>query len=287
MTACERSTSSRPSEADSSLTASSNTNPSPPSRSTPIAVPSSESEQRKAGSRASPSTSAMYASSIPRPTPDEWTRCAQASLARTLAALALARASMERALASTPRSSDAFASYDAGSRSWRTCQTSFLTDLTASPETWPSWGMTRDGAAFQVATPALPAMASGGGAWPRPCATDYKGSAGGGNVVGNSLMPWPRPTSRDSTFSRRHGYMISGHSGTTLTDACEIHHGATTRQAGQRLPATVLPNPDFAEWLIRWPCGWSRLDSEPSEMAKTLSSRPRPGTCSEGPDLGT
>jgi site-specific DNA-cytosine methylase len=81
--------------------------------------------------------------------------------------------------------------------------------------------------------------------------------------------------------SRRHGYMIKGHSGTTLTDACQIHLGVTTRAAGDRQPALVLPNPEFAEWLMRLPGGWSRIGSPPSEMDKTCSPAPLRGAYSE------
>ncbi len=80
--------------------------------------------------------------------------------------------------------------------------------------------------------------------------------------------------------------MITGHSGTTLTDACEAHHGVEPRKPGQKLPATVLPNPDFSEWILRLPAQWSLLDSPPSGMRKILSSQRPHGGSSAGLEPG-
>lgn len=106
---------------------------------------------------------------------------------------------------------------------------------------------------------------------------------GGGSAAGSSPKAWPRPTKQDSVGSRRIGYVKgSMHSGTTMTDACAIHLGETIGPAGNGPRIMVLPNPDFVEWLMRWPGGWSRLDSPESETDKIRSAPPRRGACSEG-----
>jgi hypothetical protein len=70
--------------------------------------------------------------------------------------------------------------------------------------------------------------------------------------------------------------------GTTLTDACVIHLGEKTGRGGTTQRTMVLPSPEFAEWLMRWPGGWSRLDSPPLGMGK-IRSLPQPlGASSEG-----
>lgn len=48
--------------------------------------------------------------------------------------------------------------------------------------------------------------------------------------------PWPTPTDRDCSSSRRHGYMLTGHPGTTLTDAADL--------AGERASWATPKNSD-------------------------------------------
>ena len=66
---------------------------------------------------------------------------------------------------------------------------------------------------------------------------------------------WPTPTHRDATLSRRHGYMLTGHSGTTLTDAVVLHMcpTAVTREVGIRSESPAAPNPEFVEALMGFP----------------------------------
>jgi hypothetical protein len=68
---------------------------------------------------------------------------------------------------------------------------------------------------------------------------------------------WPSPTVSDHNASRRHGYTITGHSGTTLTDAMLEWYGL----AESKDPPRVL-NPDFCEALLALPEGWTNVDDE-------------------------
>ncbi len=70
--------------------------------------------------------------------------------------------------------------------------------------------------------------------------------------------------------------------GTTLTDACVIHLGEKIGRGGKTQRIMVLPSPEFAEWLMRWPGGWSRLDSAPLATGRIRSSPQRLGESSEG-----
>ena len=71
---------------------------------------------------------------------------------------------------------------------------------------------------------------SGSRSWPTPTSRDWKdGGNPDVNVPLNSLLgrvvwltSWPTPTATDGESSARHGYMIKGHSGTTLTDAANL-----------------------------------------------------------------
>lgn len=75
---------------------------------------------------------------------------------------------------------------------------------------------------------------------------------------------WPTATVSDASASRRHGYMLTGHSGTTLTDAVIAFLGLPKRTPGEHVPSPAIPNPDFVEELMGFPVGWTRLDGSDS-----------------------
>ncbi len=77
---------------------------------------------------------------------------------------------------------------------------------------------------------------------------------------------WPTPTETDESLSRRHGYTINGHSGTTLTDAVLIHLGLMRhRKPGERIPAPAGPAPAFSGALMGFPPGWTDTSLQPTE----------------------
>ncbi len=78
---------------------------------------------------------------------------------------------------------------------------------------------------------------------------------------------WPSPTVSDHNASRRHGYTITGHSGTTLTDAMLQWYGIDESED----PPWVL-NPDFTEALMGLPMGWTLLDDESACAALGMQS---------------
>lgn len=71
----------------------------------------------------------------------------------------------------------------------------------------------------------------------------------------SDTLCWPSPTVSDHNASRRHGYTITGHSGTTLTDAMLAWYGIDESEE----PPMVL-NPEFSEALMGLPMGWTLLD---------------------------
>lgn len=70
--------------------------------------------------------------------------------------------------------------------------------------------------------------------------------------------------------------------GTTLTDACVIHLVEKTGRGGSEQRTMVLPNPEFAEWLMRLPGGWSNIEWQQSGTGKTSLPAPLHGQCLEG-----
>jgi hypothetical protein len=106
--------------------------------------------------------------------------------------------------------------------SWRTPQCSLLEDLDVFSETWPRWGMMRDGECWERTIPELPTNEIGFGLWPTPTCHNSK-EAG-----------YP------SEFTRN-----------TPTLTSQAHGGK---------PIQLMSlNPIWVEWLMGWPIGWTDL----------------------------
>lgn len=183
-----------------------------------------------------------------------------------------------------------------GSSSSRTSQCFDGEVLALSSLTFPRAGMMRRGIAYPLPPSApltdvtgsswsrgeytsLDTWAKRATQWPTPTARDWK--SGASNQHGKNARPlnevaalWPTPTAMDAANSRRHGYTLSGHGGTTLSDAMDFHHHQTPRTPGRRGQAQVDLNPEFVEVLMGFPVGWTEIpDSELSEMRSSRKSR--------------
>lgn len=167
---------------------------------------------------------------------------------KTSATRARELASKVVAAASGSRCCVAFAHFDRASSSWKTAQVSLFGDSKLCSADLPTRGTMRSGSLFVQPTPEL---------------------------LTDEPEPglWPTPTASDSRVSRRHGYMIEAHAGTTLTDAVCIHHGAVTRTVGEHTPSEVAVSPAFAEALMGFSPGWTELGSPPSATPSCPSAR--------------
>jgi hypothetical protein len=122
-------------------------------------------------------------------------------------------------------------------------------------ETWPRWGMMRDGECWELATLAHRTEGIESGLlerWPTPQSRDYKGSSGrsmkGTEIdLPTKVKMWPTPTAHNA----KEGGFPSEHSRNTPT---------LSAQAGGTL------NPTWTEWLMGWPLGWT--DLKPLETDK-------------------
>jgi DNA (cytosine-5)-methyltransferase 1 len=99
--------------------------------------------------------------------PAEWTAFMRGFLARTLARLAEASASVEQSLGSGQRLCVWPVSFDRVTSSWRTQQLSLDGALTLYSETWPRSGSMRNGACYPRPQLALRIVENGGGVWQR------------------------------------------------------------------------------------------------------------------------
>jgi len=119
-----------------------------------------------------------------------------------------------------------FVKYYLDSSLWRTHQCSLLGDLEPFSETWPSWGLMRDGECWEQQMSARRIKEIGFGLWPTPVKSDHQARRPSKNWAGTDLpsMVW-----------RRNG--------------------------GIENPSKppVKLNPEWVAWLMGWPLGWTSL----------------------------
>jgi hypothetical protein len=162
-----------------------------------------------------------------------------------------------------------FVKYEPDSSLWRTHQCSLLGDLDEFSETWPQWGLMRDGECWEQKTLEQTIRGTESGlseqTWPTPrscsamSSTITPESAWKENrfpnletVVGRRI--WPTPASMDHKGSGKTGKLRD-----RLDYATE--RGATKSQIYGKPLATGKLNPMWVEWLMGWPLGWTDLKS--------------------------
>lgn len=146
------------------------------------------------------------------------------SRARTLASPATVTDSTDHDLQCGSRWRGSLAKYDPQESKWKTAQCSLLGGSEEFLETWPKWGTTVDGELFLLPVPALPTYERESGFFPTPVASMCKGS---------SIKSLIRKDGRDRTRDRLDHFIYA-------------HHGGKL-------------NPEWAEWLMGWPIGWTDL----------------------------
>jgi hypothetical protein len=140
---------------------------------------------------------------------------------------------------------------------------------------------------FRQGGPSLAGAVAALEEWPTPTASRYGSSNNGEREPGQEFRMqgkpsldtiaskglWPTATSQDAASSRRHGYMPTAHTGTTLTDAMCSHHGQEIKKAGEPSRMRMVLNPEFVESLVGLPVGYTALhDSKPSATSSCPTS---------------
>jgi len=135
---------------------------------------------------------------------------------------------------------ESLAKWDQDSCSWKTHQCSLLGDLELFSGTWPKWGLMRNGGCW-AQTSLVQRIAGTEFGWlPTPTATDWM-------------------TGKVNGIEHRNRRFIR----TSLTSGTEF--GANLRDAFRLMTGKALP-PNFSEWMMGWPIGWT--DLKPLEMDK-------------------
>lgn len=116
-----------------------------------------------------------------------------------------------------------FARYDPHTSSWKTVQSSLVADLEQFSETWPKWGLMRNGACSAVEMSEPPTSETVSGFWhPTPTTRDWKGASNGQKLDYSRWTTW-------------------------------LHHAVSHELY------TTYPNPSCSEAVMGWPIGWTEL----------------------------
>lgn len=137
----------------------------------------SEREQQKDGFPSWLSGKEMSETLTHPNTPEAWTAFMRGSLAKTLALLENKQVlAKEPALGFTEKSCELLAQLDRDTSSWKMSPQLKATDLKRLSKTWPSWGMTVDGCAYEHPMSGQRITEIDGSLWPTPTAHNAKES---------------------------------------------------------------------------------------------------------------
>lgn len=185
--------------------------------------------------------------------------------------------------------------YDLNTCSWKTHQCLFPEDLPESSVILPKWGMTRNGHVFQHLTLERPISVTESGLLPTPKATDCRSRTSPSDFLRKSpgletvVNMWPTPKASDwNKRGKVSPHPRNGLAGAVMNFPTPMASDANKwsnqtledrKAKGQqvRLNTAVAPeggsggrlNPDWVEWLMGWPIGWT--DLKPLEMDKFQS----------------
>ena len=146
---------------------------------------------------------------------------------------------MEKPLECGEKWRGSFTKYDPDTSSWKTHQCSLLGDLDEFSETWPQWGLMRNGECWEQIPLDFPITEPGFGWLPTPIATDWKGGCSA----------------------------IRKDTGKPRTDSIRMYIKTKFN--------ITYPNPNFLEALMEWQPGWT--DLKPLVMDKSPCVQQPPG----------
>ena len=201
--------------------------------------------------------------------------------------------SMEKPLECGEKLHGSFTKYNPDSSSWKTHQCSLLGDLDEFLETWPQWGLMRDGECWEqrmleqnirgtefglslLPTPTASMMPCEGTvrimrkAWESGEFTLEEASAVAGRDVRKSqgkVQAWPTRVCQDSRHATtRH---LDPKNNYWKSNLGEVVMSLEQPNTGGRL------NPTWVEWLMGWPLGWT--DLKPLATDKSHCAQPQHG----------
>ena len=193
-----------------------------------------------------------------------------------------------------------FTRYDPDTSSWKTHQCLLLGDLESFSETWPQWGLMRNGECWEQTTLEQTIRGTGFGFVPNgvdnfhtPNTTGLDGGSNSRRALKKRLQNWPTPNAWDGKRGPRseENLLNKKHQINLITavkqaerekllptpNARDWKDGKTSgnrKSPGLGVVAHQLDtqtggqlNPTWVEWLMGWPLGWSEL--KPLETGKS------------------
>lgn len=207
---------------------------------------------------------------------------------KTSASLETAQALTESAAGCGTTWPASLAKLDRATSSWRTAQLSLLGDLDEFSQTWPRWGLMRNGECWERQTLVHRTSESASGLWQTPVADDAANRAAGkwnsrGEPKLSAQVMFPTPTVCGN-YNRKGASATSGdglatvvtqrtyptatataykgwspnHNRADTDDRLDYTVERESFSPGQQTPPMRL-NPAWVEWLMGWPIGHTAL----------------------------
>jgi len=162
-----------------------------------------------------------------------------------------------------------FTKYSPDSSSWKTHQCLLLGDLDEFSETWPQWGLMRDGECWEQRTLEQTIKGTESGLsekWPTPRSC----SAMAATITPESAWNEKRNPNLETVVGRRTWPTPTCHMSNEKGSPSEFKRQSpglgTVVLIGKDRAGGIL-NPMWVEWLMGWPLGWT--DLKPLEMDKS------------------
>jgi len=181
-----------------------------------------------------------------------------------------------------------FAKWDQSTSLWRTHQCSFLGDLEPFSETYPQWGLMRNGELWEQKTLVQTTKGTESGLWLTPTVMDglparnpealerqyqnnRKGRTTHSTLREQVVYPPPKemfPTPATRDYKGANGFETTKRK---IADGLRAHMGQLPNvvQHLEQKPIGGTLNPTWVEWLMGWTLGWT--DLRPLVMDKSLS----------------
>ena len=148
---------------------------------------------------------------------------------------------------------ESFVRYDPDTSTWRTHRCLFDEDLLWSSVTLPKWGSMHGGVCWALTMSEVRIDGRGSGFWATPtvaCATGGQTSRGGDRsgelLLSGQAKQWPTPKSSPS--------------GPDYARANRPESGGDDTATAVARSTPWALNPDWVEWLMAWPIGWTDLN---------------------------
>lgn len=182
---------------------------------------------------------------------------------------------METALACGAKWHESSVRYDPVSCSWKTAHCLWEEDLPWCSVILPKWGSMRNGRVFQHPTLMRPISATEYGLWPTPTVHGNYNKPGASKNSGTGLATaaklWPTPQASDC---RDRGNLSTPAIQRRVEIGKQVMLSMCVSSDNGRL------NPDWVEWLMGWPIGWT--DLKPLAMDKFHEWQRQHSPCFQG-----